>query len=362
MLKELTLNEKIGQMMMVGMDGNTIDDRIKKLILNYKVGGIILYRKNFKSYEGMIKLIQDLKELNSSNKVPLFIAIDQEGGRVNRMPPEIHNIKNAYTLSKTKNANVIREAADITGTILEESGFNMNFSPVLDILGKGTTEAIGNRCYGDNPEDVSEYGIQIMKQLQKHKVISVIKHFPGQGASKFDSHYILPGVKQIREEQVKPFVDAIEQGADAMMVAHMRIKNISRFTPASLSKKVIKEIRLNYNYKGIIMTDDLKMRAVRYLYGTKRAVKKAFLAGNDLILFRFKRSDEEKSIRYIQRLVRIGKISEQRINQSVIKILDMKEKYEVSDKKELKGCNIDEINNRIDMVNSFVEENGKVVK
>ena len=98
---------------------------------------------------------------------PLFISIDQEGGRVNRMPPEIHNIKNAYTLAKTKNANVVREAADITGTILEESGFNMNFSPVLDILEKGTTDAIGNRCYGDNPDDVSEYGIEVMNQLQK---------------------------------------------------------------------------------------------------------------------------------------------------------------------------------------------------
>ena len=360
MLKELTLNEKIGQMMMVGMDGNSIDDRIKKLILNYKVGGVILYRKNFKTYNDMLKLIHELKELNSSNKVPLFIAIDQEGGRVNRMPPEIHNIKNAYTLSKTKNANVVREAADITGTMLEESGFNMNFSPVLDILSKRTTEAIGNRCYGDTPEDVSEYGIEVMSQLQKHKVISVIKHFPGQGASKFDSHYILPSIKCIDKNHIKPFLDAIDRGADAMMIAHMRIKNISRFTPASLSKKVIKEIRLKYNYKGLIMTDDLKMRAVRYLYGTRRAVKKAFVAGNDMILFRFRRTDEEKCIRYIQRLVRIGKISEQRINQSVIKILDMKEKYEISDKKEIKGCNIDEINSRIDSVNSFVEDNGKI--
>lgn len=357
MLKELTLNEKIGQMMMVGIDGNTIDERIKKLILNYKVGGVILYKKNFETYDDMLKLVYDLKELNSSNKVPLFIAIDQEGGRVNRMPSEIHNIKNALTLSKTKNSNVVREAADITGTILEKSGYNMNFSPVLDVLEKNTSEAIGNRCYGDNPEDVSEYAIQTMKQLQKHKIISVIKHFPGQGTAKFDSHYVLPRIKQVDENQVKPFINAIEQGADAMMVGHMIIKNINRYTPASLSKKFIKEIRLKYNYKGIIMTDDLKMRAVRYLYGTKRAVKKAFMAGNDIVLFRFKRKDEEKSIRYIQRLVRIGKISEQRINQSVMKILDIKEKYEISDKKEISGCNIDEINSRIDMVNSFVGDN-----
>jgi len=99
------------------------------------------------------------------------------------------------------------------------------------------------------------------------------------------------------------------------------------------------------------------MRAVRYLYGTKRAVKMAVVAGNDIILFRFKRSDEEKSIRNIQRLVRIGKISEQRINQSVIRILDMKEKYEINDKKEINGCNIEQINNRIDVVNSFIKSN-----
>ncbi|MBQ3409132.1 MAG: glycoside hydrolase family 3 protein [Clostridia bacterium] len=356
MLKELTLNEKIGQMIMIGIDGNEINDRIKKLILNYKVGGVILYRKNFKTYMDMLKIIHDLKELNASNKVPLFIAIDQEGGRVNRMPPEIHNIKNALKLSRARNLNVIREAADITGTILEESGYNMKLSPVLDVLCKNTSEAIGNRCFGDNPEDVSEYGIQTMCQLQKHKIISVIKHFPGQGFAKFDSHYVLPRIKQIDQKQIKPFVDAIEHGADAMMVGHMVIKRMNLFTPASLSKKVIKEIRLKYNFKGLIMTDDLKMRAVRYLYGTKRSVKKAFLAGNDIILFRFKKADEDKSIRYIQRLVRIGKISEQRINQSVIRILDMKEKYEINDKKVVKGCNIEEINNRIDMVNSFVEE------
>lgn len=356
MLNELTLNEKIGQMMIVGMDGNKIDSRIKKLILDYKIGGIVLYRRNFESYSDMLNLISDLKKLNSTNKVPFFIAIDQEGGRVNRMPSEIHNLKNAYMISKTKNINVIRESADITGTILWESGFNVNFSPVLDVLGKRTNNSIGNRCYGDTPEDVSEYGVQIMKQLQKHKIISVIKHFPGQGASRFDSHYVLPYVKNIDEKQVKPFVDAIEQGAEAMMLGHMVIKKIDRYTPASLSKKVIKEIRVKYNYNGIIMTDDLKMRAIKYLYGTKRAVKKAFLAGNDLILFRFKQNDEEKCIKYIQRMVANGRISHEMINQSVARIIRIKQKYGLSDMEKIKGCNIEEINKRIDKVNDFVGE------
>lgn len=355
MLEELTLTEKIGQMMIVGLDGNTIDDRIKKLILNYKIGGFILYKKNFSSYDDMLKLIRCLKQINSSNKIPLFIAIDQEGGRVNRMPAEIHNLKNAYTISKSNNINVVRESADIIGTVLEKSGFNVNFSPVLDILGKQTNNSIGNRCYGDTPEEVSEYGVQIMKQLQKHKIISVIKHFPGQGASKVDSHYLLPRIKNIDNKQVKPFIDAINEGADVIMVGHMIIKKISKFTPVSLSKKFINKIRIDYNYKGIIMTDDLKMRAVRYLYGTKGTIKKAFIAGNDLVLFRFNKKDEEACINYIQKMVKKGNISEQRINQSVMKILDIKQKYEISDKKEIIGCNIDEINSRIDKVNSFLD-------
>ena len=104
------------------------------------------------------------------------------------------------------------------------------------------------------------------------------------------------------------------------------------------------------------MTDDLKMRAVRYFYGTKNAMKKAFLAGNDVILFRFKKNDEEKSIKYILKLAEKGKIKETRINRSVARILDMKEKYQISDKCEVIGCNIEEINNRIDTVNAFIEE------
>lgn len=356
MIKNLTLKEKIGQMMMVGIDGDTIDTRIKNLIMNYKIGGVILYRKNFKSYQDMLRMIADLKELNLYNKIPLFIAIDQEGGRVNRMPSEFHNILSAYKLANTKNVNVVREAGEITGTMLYESGINMNFSPVLDVLNKNTSQAIGNRCFGNNSEDVSKYGIQMMQQLQKHKVISVVKHFPGQGAVKLDSHYMLPSIKSISEEDITPFKNAIKRGADAIMVGHVIVKDSNRFVPASLSKKMIKDIRLKYNFRGIIMTDDLKMRAVRYIYGTKRALKKAFLAGNDMVLFRFKRGEEEKAIKHIFKLAERGRIKEGRIDRSVARILEMKEKYEISDKMEIKGCNIEEINNRIDIVNSFVEE------
>ena len=138
------------------------------------------------------------------------------------------------------------------------------------------------------------------------------------------------------------------------MVGHMIIKSVSRLYPASLSKKMVKLIRIKYKFRGLIITDDLKMRSIRYLYGTKRAVKKAFLAGNDIIMFRFNKRDEVNAIENIIKLAKKGKLKTSRINNSVNRILNIKEKYEISDTKEIEKMDINEINNRIDMVNTFV--------
>ena len=356
MIKDLSIREKVGQMLIVGLDSNTISERIKNLIINYKISGVILYRKNFKTYDDMVKLIEELKKLNSGNKIPLFIAVDQEGGRVNRMPPEFHNLLSAYRLASTKNIEVIKTSGEITGEILEKSGYNMNFSPVLDVLRDNTTQSIGNRSFGDNAEEVSKYGIEIMKKLQKHNIIPVIKHFPGQGRAKVDSHYLLPSIKKIDNEDVLPFKEAIKNGADTIMIGHLLVKNISRIYPASLSKKMIKKLRLKYKFKGVIITDDLKMKAIRYIYGTKWALKKAIYVGNDLILFRFKQKEEIDAIESVIKLVENGKIKQRRIDRSVERIIALKEKYKIKDDAQIEKCNVDEINKRIDKVNDFVKE------
>ena len=355
MVKNLSIEEKIGQMLMVGIEGTEIDNHVKTLIEKYKISGFILYRKNYKSYEDMLKLIKELKELNSKNKIPLFIAIDQEGGRVNRMPAEIHNLVNANKIASTKNLELIREAGAITGELLQKSGFNLDFAPVLDVLQERTSKAIGDRSYGKNAEDVSRYALEVMKKLQINNIIPVIKHFPGQGAAKSDSHYFLPRIKDIKTEDIKPFENAIENGADIIMVGHMIVKSINKIYPASLSLQMIKKLRLKYNFKGVIMTDDLKMRAIRYVYGTKAALKKAVYAGNDLILFRFGKKTEIKSIQMLIDLVKNGKIKERRIDRSVKRIINIKEKYFFSDTAQIEGCNIIEINKRIDKVNELTK-------
>lgn len=351
-LNELSIQEKIGQMIMIGMDTNYITDRIKTLITKYKIGGIILYRKNFNTYEKMLDLIHQLKELNKCNKIPLFIAIDQEGGRVNRMPQEIANLPSANKIALQNDELLIKKSAELTGELLKKSGFNLNFAPVLDIKNFSNEHAIGDRCFGNDKETVAKYGIATMKALQKQGIIPVIKHFPGHGSTVKDSHYFLPIItKQIKDLEVEdmyPFEQAIKNNADCLLVGHLLLRNITGLYPASLSRKFIsKYIRKKYKYNGVIFTDDLKMRAIKFLYGTVNSVVKAFYAGNDIVIFRFTQNDEKNAIEKILKLVNSGKIKESRINRSVKRILVLKQKYNVTDTMPTENIDIDSFNNEI---------------
>jgi beta-N-acetylhexosaminidase len=351
-IKELSIQEKVGQMIIIGMDTNYITERIKTMIVKYKIGGIILYRKNFNTYQEMLTLIRELKQLNKENKLPLLIAIDQEGGRVNRMPKEILNLPSANQIATKCGVEDVEKSAEIIGKILKQSGYNLNFAPVLDIKRFKNKHAIGDRCYGENKEEVTKYGIAFMKKLQEQGIIPVVKHFPGHGATKKDSHYFLPVIKEpiehIEKEDMYPFEQAIKSGADAILVGHLLIKNVTGKYPASLSKKFIgKTLRMKYRYNGLIITDDIKMKAIKFIYGPDLAVRKAFEAGNDIIVFRLNKKEEKRVIEKIVSLVQEGKIKEGRINRSVKRIIKMKQKYEISDEAEIKGIDIDEINGEI---------------
>lgn len=140
----------------------------------------------------MLELIKQLKDLNKNNKIPLFIAIDQEGGRVNKMPQEILNLPAANKIANEGGEKLVQKSAQLTGELLKNSGFNLNFTPVLDIKNFSSQHAIGDRCFVDNKETVSKYGVLTMKELQKQGIVSVIKHFPGHGATTKDSLYFLP--------------------------------------------------------------------------------------------------------------------------------------------------------------------------
>ena len=349
-IKELSLEEKIGQMLIMGLEDKEqkgIDNIIKKL----KIGGIIIYKKNYNNYEQMLGLINNIKEMNVENKIPITISVDQEGGRVNRMPPEILNLKSATKFANSKDVELVKETGNIIGKMLNKTGISMDYAPILDIRRFEEKHAIGDRCYGENKEDVEKYAIEVMKQLQQNNVISVIKHFPGHGLTKKDSHFRIPKIKekieQLQKEDMQPFEVAIKNGADAIMVGHLIIKDVDKKYPASLSKKVIQKYLIEkYNYNGLIITDDMKMMAIRLHYNMKKAVKRAILAGNDIVMMGLSYKKVDKIIKYIISQIKKGKISEERINKSVEKILRIKEKYNITDEK-ASGFDINKINEQI---------------
>lgn len=175
-LDDLTIAEKVGQKFIVGVNSHNID-LIIRLIREYYIGGVILYKKNYNNYEEMLSVIKRLKDANKDNKIPLFISIDQEGGRVNRMPSEFKNLKNIYDISKN-DKDLIFDSARITGKMLYDTGINMNFAPVMDIY-DGKNKLLYKRCFSTNIDVVSDNGLKYVKGLEENGVISVVKHFPG---------------------------------------------------------------------------------------------------------------------------------------------------------------------------------------
>ncbi len=358
-MEELTLEEKIGQLFMVGLEEKEKTE-IRKLIEENKIGGVVLYKKNYHTYQEMLQFVNELKQINQNNKVPLMISIDQEGGRVNRMPPEIANLKSAAKIANTKNEEILQGSGEILGAMLKQTGISMNYAPVLDICRFEEKHAIGDRSYAKTKEEVSHYAITVMKEMQKQGVIPVVKHFPGHGLTIKDSHFQIPKItakiEQLENEDMLPFEKAIQEGAEAVMVGHLILKDVDKKYPASLSKKVIQTYLIEkYQYKGLIITDDLKMMAIQLHYNLKKAVYKAIEAGNDIVMVGLPYKKIRKIIKYLLKKVKKGKISIDRISDSVEKILQIKEKYNVSDEA-VEGMNIEQINERITKLNEQIEK------
>ena len=362
-IDELDIKEKIGQTLIIGLDiskGKNMYEVIDKIVNEYKAGGICLYKKNYDSYNDLVNLINYIKEKSKKEKVPIFISLDQEGGRVNRMPSDFINIPSMYKLKCSSNneKDLIKEAGNITGKMLRNLGFNMDFAPVLDIKRFPDNHSIGDRAISSNYEEVSKYGIEYMQELKKNNIVSVIKHFPGHGSTKKDSHFNLAKInvsmEELQKEDIVPFEKAINNGADAILIGHLILPKETLGLPVSLSKRFItKYIRKKYRYNGLVITDDMRMKGMRMRYGKNRAIKKAFMACNDIIVFKY--DDDIRVIEKIVALVKEHKLEEKRVNKSVRRILALKEKYHVNDEMiKLDKDFIETINDQIEAVRKEV--------
>lgn len=336
-IERMSQNEKIGQMMLVGLDGYEMGDHAKALIDTYRVGGFIFYKRNIKDGRQLVELANTLKTENLERGTPpLWLSVDEEGGRVTRMPAELAKVPSAEKVGKSGKPELALQIGTALGEGLSAFGLNMNFAPVLDVNSNPGNPIIGNRSYHSNAERVGTMGIQMMKGLQSSQVVPVVKHFPGHGDTSVDSHIGLPVVNhdlnRLRSLELKPFAEAIHSGADAVMVAHILLPKLDPEAPATFSKPVITELlRQELGFTGVVITDDLTMGAIIKHYDIGQAAVRSVEAGSDILLVGHGFDEAVSVFHALQQAVHDGVLTKERLNQSVGRILRLKEKYKLDD-------------------------------
>lgn len=195
LMNDMTVEEKIGQLVLVGLEGTAIDETSRKLVKDHHVGGFILFKDNIESVEQSVKLLNDLKEANAANPVPLWLSIDEEGGRVTRFPEEYVKLPSSGKVGSKGDLTLTKRVGGLIAQKVAGLGLNMVFAPVLDIHSNPNNPVIGDRSFGTTAETVTQHGIASMKGIQEKGVVTVVKHFPGHGDTSVDSHLGLPVVE-----------------------------------------------------------------------------------------------------------------------------------------------------------------------
>lgn len=332
-IKKLSLDEKIGQMLMIYYTSDEYDESLDNSISEYMPGGFILMEENIKNSNKLIELINNMQK---NSKIPMFISIDEEGGLVQRLKNlediNVTDIPSMNDIGKTSKEDAY-EAGNIVGKELKIFGINMDFAPVIDINTNSINNVIGNRSFGSNANLVSEMGISFAKGLRENNIIPVYKHFPGHGDTTIDPHEELPIIEKTKEElyekELIPFKNAIADGAEMIMVGHFAVPNITNNNmPSSLSKEVITDILIDeLGFNGVIITDALNMQAITDNFSKEEIVVNAINAGVDILLMPGSSSEVTK---IIKDAVQKNIITEDRINDSVKKILTLKYKYKLN--------------------------------
>ena len=318
--------DKVGQLMMIGIHGKTLNDDAKFMLNEYRVGGIILFDRNMESKDQVKSLITDINKTGKSTGLtPLFIGIDQEGGAVARMEDQLIKIPPAEELGKEPIEQAVSLAKQ-SGTELKDLGFNINFAPVADL---GLTYG---RSFSTNPDDVVRYASAVGKAYDEAGLWYSYKHFPGIGKTDVDLHAdtsVVPVSKEtLLNEDTKVFVDLIKQSKPntyAIMVSHAMYPQIDADHPSSLSKAIITDwLRKDMGYDGVVVTDDMDMGALAKHYTFGDMAVQSILAGSDILLVCHEYEHMQEAYNGLMKAVKDGRISKERLDESVKRILLMK--------------------------------------
>jgi beta-N-acetylhexosaminidase len=336
----ITIDAKIGQLLLFGIGSSESIDENNKFLKSVKannLGGILIYEKNIAKGSSKSKLKELIKKFKGASKIPLLVSIDEEGGKVNRLKPKYGFPKtvSAYYLGKTNNLDSTKHYSDLIAHNLYLSGINVNYAPVLDYHNP-SSPPLGKleRCFSNDPEEIIKHSRQVIESHRYFNVKTVLKHFPGHGNSQKDSHLDVTDVsKYWKAEELIPYERLIKENkVDAIMTAHIvNDKLDSLLLPATLSKKIITGLlREQMGFDGIIISDDMHMKAISDHYGFEQAIEMSINAGVDILMFSNNIAKEleivpEDVILKIKKMIDDGKISEKRINISYQRVLKFKE-------------------------------------
>ncbi|WP_169337714.1 glycoside hydrolase family 3 protein [Proteocatella sphenisci] len=351
LISQMTLREKIGQMIFIQPESLRIEtedgqgeaadtssvtvftEKMAKSLEKYPPGGIIIFGGNI---ESPIQLKELVNEIKSASTTPLFMGIDEEGGMVARIANspgfDVKKYESMQKIGSTKDPKNAEEAGKVIGSYLRDYGFNLDFAPVADVNTNPENIVIGSRAFGDDPHLVADMVKAGISGLHSSGVMSCIKHFPGHGDTKEDTHAGFVSIGKKWEEleacELIPFKAGIEAETDMIMISHITAGNITKDgLPSSLSQEMIEgRLRRDLKFDGIIISDSMSMGAITERYSSGEAAVLAIKAGTDIVLMP---EVYEEAFESIFEAVARGEISEERIDESVIRILSLKDKYDI---------------------------------
>lgn len=344
-LGKMSLREKVGQLFIVRPEAlaensnaetapatDRVDDAVISRIEEYPVGGIALFSRNITSAEQLPMFITDLQ---SSSKYPLFIAVDEEGGRVARIANsgyfDVASYKSMEDIGKAGDASKAEEVGRQIGLYLKELGFNLDFAPVADTNTNPQNIVIGDRSYGSDPALVARMVSAQLDGMHDSGIMGTLKHFPGHGDTKDDTHSGYVSIEktwdELKECELVPFITALPK-ADMVMVSHITAVNVtSDKLPTSMSETMITgKLRNELGYDGVIITDAMAMGAVADNYTSAEAAVTAVKAGVDIVLMP---QNLDEAFNGVMNAVTDGEISMERLDESVMRILKLKARYKL---------------------------------
>jgi len=324
------LRLKIGQMMMVGVSGAALTQEEQSIIQEYPFGGFILFSHNCCEPTQIVTLCRSLWK--SREQIPPFIAIDQEGGRVHRLPQPFTHFPAAACLGSGQSAKRAYQMGYATARELTAVGINLNFAPVLDVHSNTENPIIGDRSLGSDPRQVASLGTALIRGLRRGGVTPCAKHFPGHGDTNKDSHLELPVVEKTTAElrgcEIIPFAYACRRNVESIMTAHVLYPALDARYPATLSYSIITGLlRQELGYEGVVFGDDMEMNAISVNYGFDKAALLGVHAGIDVLLFCHQLSLAIQCFEAFFKEAARSRALEKRIEESYARILKLKRRH-----------------------------------